>query len=119
MATVGKARITAAELEQAVGSLEKTYRDVYGSAFTREMARALDLRQQARQGVVQLVGVLHATRREQARQQRVQTALLQCPDGTWRDVSGDDSHRLASVSPTGVGRRQRAARRCQTLPLWP
>jgi peptidyl-prolyl cis-trans isomerase D len=53
VATVGKRRITASELEQAVSTLEKTYRDVYGAAFTRDMASALDLRGQALETLVQ------------------------------------------------------------------
>lgn len=52
-ATVGSTRITMTELGEAVAVLEKTYRDVYGSAFTPEMAKALDLRRQALDGLVQ------------------------------------------------------------------
>lgn len=46
-ATVGKEKITIAELNEAAAGLEKVYRDVYGPAFTPEMAKALDLRRQA------------------------------------------------------------------------
>lgn len=51
-ATVGKTRITMAELADAAAGLEKSYRDVYGSAFTPEMAKSLDLRRQALDGLV-------------------------------------------------------------------
>ena len=45
-ATIGEEKISMAELAEAHAGLEKTYRDVYGSAFTPEMAKALDLRRQ-------------------------------------------------------------------------
>jgi len=46
-ATVGGETITLNELSEAVAGLEKTYREVYGPAFTPEMAKALDLKKQA------------------------------------------------------------------------
>jgi peptidyl-prolyl cis-trans isomerase D len=46
-ATVGGETISMGELAEAAASLEKTYRDVYGAAFTPEMAKALDFRKQA------------------------------------------------------------------------
>src|SRR3990170_8847061 len=52
-ATVGSTRITMSELGEAMAGLEKSYRDVYGNAFTPEMAKALDLRRQALDGLVQ------------------------------------------------------------------
>lgn len=51
-ATVGQTRITMAELADAAAGLERSYRDVYGTAFTPEMAKALDLRRQALDGLV-------------------------------------------------------------------
>jgi len=46
-ATVGGETITMNELAEAVSGLEKTYREVYGPAFTSEMAKTLNLKQQA------------------------------------------------------------------------
>ena len=46
-ATVGEEKISMTELAEAQAGLEKTYRDVYGSAFTPEMEKTLDLRKQA------------------------------------------------------------------------
>jgi peptidyl-prolyl cis-trans isomerase D len=51
-ATVGKEKISMAELAEAQAGLEKTYRDVYGSAFTPEMEKTLDLRKQALDSLV-------------------------------------------------------------------
>jgi peptidyl-prolyl cis-trans isomerase D len=52
-ATVGGEAITTDELSEAVAGLEKTYREVYGSAFTPEMAKALNLKKQAMDSLVQ------------------------------------------------------------------
>lgn len=52
-ATVGGEAITTNELAEAVAGLEKTYREVYGNAFTPEMAKALDLKKQAMDSLVQ------------------------------------------------------------------
>ncbi|MBI5905101.1 MAG: SurA N-terminal domain-containing protein [Deltaproteobacteria bacterium] len=52
-ATVGGEKITMAELSEAVSTLEKTYRDVYGPAFTPEMARALNLKKTAIDSLIQ------------------------------------------------------------------
>src|SRR3990172_2293049 len=52
-ATVGDETITLNELAEAVSGLEKTYREVYGPAFTPEMAKALDLKKQAMDSLVQ------------------------------------------------------------------
>ncbi len=46
-AVVGEEKISMAELAEAAAGMEKTYREVYGNAFTPEMAKALDLRRQA------------------------------------------------------------------------
>lgn len=46
-ARVGKEEITAARLSEAASGLEKAYRNVYGNAFTPEMAKALKLKEQA------------------------------------------------------------------------
>jgi peptidyl-prolyl cis-trans isomerase D len=52
-ATVGGETITMGEVAEAVSTLEKTYREVYGPAFTPEMARALNLRKAAIDSLVQ------------------------------------------------------------------
>jgi len=52
-ATVAGEPITTGELAGAAASLEKTYREVYGPAFTPEMAKALDLRKQALESLIQ------------------------------------------------------------------
>lgn len=52
-ATVGGEKITLAELNETVTGMEKVYRDVYGPAFTPEMAKALDLRRQAVESLIQ------------------------------------------------------------------
>ena len=52
-ATVGGEAITLNELSEAVAGLEKTYREVYGPAFTPEMAKAIDLKKQAMDSLVQ------------------------------------------------------------------
>lgn len=46
-ARVGGKEITAGQVAEAASGLEKTYREVYGNAFTPEMARALNLKRQA------------------------------------------------------------------------
>jgi len=52
-ATVGGETITMNELSGAVANLEKSYREVYGAAFTPEMAKTLDLKKQAMDSLVQ------------------------------------------------------------------
>ncbi|MBP2669023.1 MAG: hypothetical protein H6Q80_1225, partial [Deltaproteobacteria bacterium] len=52
-ATVAGEAITTGELAEAAAGLEKTYREVYGPAFTPEMAKALDLRKQALDSLIQ------------------------------------------------------------------
>jgi peptidyl-prolyl cis-trans isomerase D len=52
-ATVGGEAITTNELAEAVAGLEKTYREVYGPSFTPEMAKALNLKRQAMDSLVQ------------------------------------------------------------------
>lgn len=52
-ATVGGETITMNELAEAVSGLEKTYREVYGPAFTPEMAKALGMKKQAMDSLVQ------------------------------------------------------------------
>ncbi len=52
-ATVNGETITMNELSEAVANLEKSYREVYGAAFTPEMAKALDMKKQAMDSLVQ------------------------------------------------------------------
>lgn len=52
-ATVGGQTITTNELSEAVAGLEKSYREVYGPAFTPEMAKALNLKKQAMDSLIQ------------------------------------------------------------------
>jgi peptidyl-prolyl cis-trans isomerase D len=47
VATVGEARITRAQVDEAAAGLERAYRDVYGASLPPEMARVLDFRSQA------------------------------------------------------------------------
>ena len=58
-ATVAGETITTAELAEAAAGLEKTYREVYGTAFTPEMAKSLDLRKQALDSLIQRRILLH------------------------------------------------------------
>jgi len=46
-ATVGGEKVSLAELAETTARLEKTYREVYGNAFTPEMASELNFRKQA------------------------------------------------------------------------
>ncbi len=52
-ATVGGETITTNDLSETVARLEKSYREVYGSAFTPEMAKALNLKKQAMDSLIQ------------------------------------------------------------------
>lgn len=62
-AKVGETTITRNELDQAAAGLEKTYRDVYGAAFTPEMVKVADLRRQALDTLVQKTLLLEEARR--------------------------------------------------------
>ncbi len=52
-AKVGDTKISMGELAETVSGIEKTYREVYGNAFTPEMEKALDLKRQAIESLVQ------------------------------------------------------------------
>ncbi len=52
-ATVGGEAITTSELAEAAAGIEKSYREVYGAAFTPEMAKALNLKKQAMDSLIQ------------------------------------------------------------------
>jgi peptidyl-prolyl cis-trans isomerase D len=62
-ATVGKEKISMAALDQAASSIEKTYRDVYGSAYTPEMQKALRIREQALDSLIQKTLLLQDARK--------------------------------------------------------
>ncbi len=62
-ARVGKQEITAAQLAEAASGLEKAYRDVYGNAFTPEMAKALKLKEQALNGLIKQTLLLAEARK--------------------------------------------------------
>ncbi|MBK5095308.1 MAG: SurA N-terminal domain-containing protein, partial [Deltaproteobacteria bacterium] len=51
-ATVGEETISMTEFAEAYAGMEKTYREVYGKAFTPEMAKALNLRRQAMESLI-------------------------------------------------------------------
>ena len=90
-ATVGSTRITMSELGEAMAGLEKSYRDVYGNAFTPEMAKALDLRRQALDGLVQRALFLAEAKKMGivARKAEVQREIAATPafqvDGQFRE----------------------------------
>jgi peptidyl-prolyl cis-trans isomerase D len=52
-ATVGEETITMSELAETANNLERTYREMYGAAFTPEIAQALGLKKQAMDTLVQ------------------------------------------------------------------
>jgi len=52
-ATVAGETITMGELAETTANLEKTYREVYGPAFTPEMAKTLNLKKQAMDTLIQ------------------------------------------------------------------
>jgi peptidyl-prolyl cis-trans isomerase D len=62
-ATVGEETISMSQLAEAVSGLEKSYRDVYGAAFTPEMAKALNFRKQALDTLVQRTILLGESRK--------------------------------------------------------
>jgi hypothetical protein len=78
-------------------------------------------RQQLRQPVVQLVGLTHAARGQQARQQRMRTGLLQRKHAARRRVAQFQPRRChsgCSTCSTASGRQRRTSRRhafCGTL----
>jgi peptidyl-prolyl cis-trans isomerase D len=62
-ATVGKEKISTAALAQAAASIEKSYRDVYGAAFTPEVAKALKIKEQALDTLIQKALLLDDARK--------------------------------------------------------
>ncbi|GAB4368691.1 MAG: peptidyl-prolyl cis-trans isomerase [Deltaproteobacteria bacterium] len=105
-ATVGSTRITLANLGEAVAGLEKSYRDVYGSAFTPEMEKALDLKRQALDGLIQRTLLLAEANRMgiTARKAEVQREIAAIPafqvDGQFREDRYRSVLAYNRVSPT-------------------
>ncbi len=62
-ATVGKEKISMAALDQAAGAIEKTYREVYGAAFTPQMQKALRIKDQALDSLIQKALLLEDARK--------------------------------------------------------
>ncbi|HEY3490414.1 MAG TPA: SurA N-terminal domain-containing protein [Candidatus Deferrimicrobiaceae bacterium] len=62
-ATVGKEKISMAALDQAANAIEKSYRDVYGPAFTPEMQKALRIKDQALDSLIQKALLLEDARK--------------------------------------------------------
>ncbi|MBF8258337.1 MAG: Peptidylprolyl isomerase [Actinobacteria bacterium] len=62
-ATVGETKISMGELSEAIGGLERVYRDVYGAALTPEMAKALNFRKQAIDTLIQKTLMLSEARK--------------------------------------------------------
>lgn len=62
-AKVGDESISMAALDQASSAIEKTYRDVYGDAFTPEMQKSLRIREQALDTLIQKSLLLEEARR--------------------------------------------------------
>jgi peptidyl-prolyl cis-trans isomerase D len=90
-ATVGEETISMAEFAEAYAGLEKTYRDVYGNAFTPDMAKALNLRRQALETLIrqklmlaeaETMGI--ATSNEEVQQEIAATPAFQV-DGKFRE----------------------------------
>jgi len=90
-ATVGEETISMTELAEAYAGMEKTYRDVYGKAFTPEMAKALNLRRQALESLIrqklmlaeaETMGI--ATSNEEVQQEIAATPAFQV-DGNFRE----------------------------------
>ncbi len=90
-ATVGGEAITTNELAEAVAGLEKSYREVYGPAFTPEMAKALNLKKQAMDSLVQRKLMLEAAAKMglSAKDEEVQREISAIPafqqNGQFRD----------------------------------
>jgi peptidyl-prolyl cis-trans isomerase D len=90
-ATVGGENISMAEFNEAYAGLEKTYRDVYGNAFTSDMAKQLNLRRQALDSLIrrklmlaeaETMGI--ATSNEEVQQEIAATPAFQI-DGKFRE----------------------------------
>ena len=94
-ATVGGEAITTNELAEAVAGLEKTYREVYGPAFTPEMAKALNLKQQAMDSLVQRKILLEEAAKMglSATDEEVQREIIAIPSFQQNGQFRDDLYR--------------------------
>jgi len=105
-ATVGSERISMADLGEAVAGLEKSYRDVYGNAFTPELAKALDLKRQALDSLIQRTLLLAEAKKMGivARKAEVQREIAATPafqvDGQFREDRYRSILSYNRVSPT-------------------
>ncbi|MGB3096465.1 MAG: SurA N-terminal domain-containing protein [Candidatus Deferrimicrobiaceae bacterium] len=90
-ATVGEETISMTEFAEAYAGMEKTYREVYGKAFTPEMAKALNLRRQAMESLIrqklmlaeaETMGI--ATSKEEVQKEIAATPAFQV-DGKFRE----------------------------------
>lgn len=105
-ATVGSTRISMADLGEAVAGIEKSYRDVYGNAFTPDMAKTLDLKRQALDSLVQRTLLLAEAKKMGivARKAEVQREIAAAPafqvDGQFREDRYRSILSYNRVSPT-------------------
>lgn len=104
-ATVGEETISMTEYSEAYAGLERTYREVYGSAFTPEMAKALNLRRQALESLIrrklllaeaQAMGI--STSNEEVRQEIAANPAFQV-DGVFREDRYQNVLSYNRVSP--------------------
>ncbi len=104
-ATVGEETISMAEYSEAYAGLEKTYREVYGSAFTPEMANSLNLRRQALESLIrqklllaeaQTMGI--STSNEEVRREIAANPAFQV-DGVFREDRYQNILSYNRVSP--------------------
>jgi peptidyl-prolyl cis-trans isomerase D len=104
-ATIGEEEVSMAELAKETAGLEKTYREVYGNAFTPEMAKALDLRRQALETLIRRKLLLAEAEKmgvaasiEEVRREIAATPAFQV-DGTFREDRYQNILAYNRVSP--------------------
>jgi len=105
-ATVGEEKVSLAELAEATSRLEKTYREVYGSAFPPEMASGLTLRKQALDALIRRKLLLAEAKKlglsassEEVRREIAVTPAFQV-DGKFREDRYRSILSYNRVSPT-------------------
>jgi peptidyl-prolyl cis-trans isomerase D len=105
-ATIGEEEVSMAELASETAGLEKTYREVYGNAFTPEMAKALDLRRQALENLIRRKLLLAEAEKmgvdasiEEVRREIASTPAFQV-DGIFREDQYQDILAYNRVSPS-------------------
>lgn len=94
-ATVGGETITTNDLSQAVAGLEKSYREVYGPAFTPEVAKSLNLKKQAMDSLIQRKILLEAAAKMglSATDEEVQREIATIPAFQQNGQFRDDQYR--------------------------